>query len=691
MTQFHNPYHFVPVSDRNTAGQDLSTKAFERAAIDGDAAALGVAAHHRFASSSPELKVYHGRLVCRLENEEPFFIGGYRLHAGSTTEPASWVPYELEAGRPAIPASSLRGLISAIAEAASDSALRVLQEGPYSRRALADGQDPLRWLGEVVAMDAGDGARHLGIRPLPAPISLLAYREIAGQKTLERDPASVIPEAARSYSADNREFWYLSQDRTTVLTEADYRAAPRPGYERGILRILGLRDDAGSARHLPTSRIKESFIPYPEHLAQGSVLDADEAIERFHALADECTRRDGDLPFALAGARRNDGTDAEDTRLRLRPGDLVYYACDDQRPDLVTEVANTAIWRKRVGGTRHDFFRRVSKELLPFSLERERITPAELVFGLVEAREKGSSDVPALGLAGRVRFTHGLLTGSTADGHYLDPVTLKVLDAPKPPYPPFYFKPRTPGASGFIAKRDLSLGLHLPQGRKFYLHRYGPDQAPWATHPANATDTLKQKSRITPVRPQRVFYFHIDFDNLTEYELGMLCYALRPTPAFRHKLGMGKPIGLGRVRIDPVGLFLIDRQGRYGADALFGSRRYHEIALTAAAKLDEWPAARYGREVAEARQVGTGAKNNPPFDKLRDDFRAAMDPAVERALALLSDPSRVRAPVHTPQLNGRDGKQLEIESYRWFVRNEIGQQSLQPLDKDSTELPTLDR
>ncbi|EDN65143.1 hypothetical protein BGP_6669 [Beggiatoa sp. PS] len=64
------------------------------------------------------------------------------------------------------------------------------------------------------------------------------------------------------------------------------------------------------------------------------------------------------------------------------------------------------------------------------------------------------------------------------------------------------------------------------------------------------------KTYVTPVCENTEFYFHIDFNNLNEWELGMLCYALRPTEEFRHKLGMGKSIGLGKVRIDPVGFML---------------------------------------------------------------------------------------------------------------------------------------
>lgn len=695
---FHNPYHFVPVRQRSSGEHDLPVKAFEQAAVSGDAKALGHIAHHRFAESRGDRPVYHGRILCRLENEDPFFVGARRSEKASDDRPAVYIPYESEDGRPAIPASSLRGLISAIAEAASESALRVLQDGPFSRRALANRADPLRELGEVVEIASGDGAPRLGVRPFhekQQPIALRAYRNttIEGVEQLERDPASPIPVDAKSYSADNREFWYLSRDEATqrfrLHPEAESRESEMPaGYRRGVLRILGIR---GRERNLPTTRLSELFIPYPREQESVPALDAEAAIEQFHAQADECTKRNEELPFQVAGAQRNDRSDAADHRLRLRPGDLVYFARDPQNPNLVTEVALSAIWRKGIGGTRHEFFSKVSEELLPFSRARKSLSPAELVFGFVEAREKGERDEQAWGLAGRVRFSAGRLVAPAADDHYLAPVILKVLDSPKPPYPALYFKNRAPAEPGFIAKEHLSLGSHVPQGRKFYLHRHAGSPEPWKTHPDNERETLTQKSRITPVRRNRVFYFHLDFDNLSAYELGMLCYALRPTLAFRHKIGMGKSIGLGRVKIDPVGLFLIDRTARYGADDPLRSQRYHRIGLCGEIDTGEWPAARYRREIAEARNASGPSRDDALFDTMREGFRAQIDPSVSQALALLGDPTQVVSPVHTPQVEGRDGAELERESYRWFVENRSRQQYLSPLDEQTSCLPTLER
>ena len=56
----------------------------------------------------------------------------------------------------------------------------------------------------------------------------------------------------------------------------------------------------------------------------------------------------------------------------------------------------------------------------------------------------------------------------------------------------------------------------------------------------------KMQTSICLVPANLVFIFRIRFDNLSRRELSLLLYSLRPAELFRHKLGMGKSIGLAR-------------------------------------------------------------------------------------------------------------------------------------------------
>ncbi|MDI6781990.1 MAG: TIGR03986 family CRISPR-associated RAMP protein [bacterium] len=71
-----------------------------------------------------------------------------------------------------------------------------------------------------------------------------------------------------------------------------------------------------------------------------------------------------------------------------------------------------------------------------------------------------------------------------------------------------------------------------------------------------------QHTRIRPVKPETEFNFRIRFENLSEKELGALLFALKLPEGCAHKIGMGKPLGLGSVEITPT-LVLSDREKRY--------------------------------------------------------------------------------------------------------------------------------
>ncbi|MCI5133052.1 MAG: hypothetical protein D3904_16440, partial [Candidatus Electrothrix sp. EH2] len=143
---FHNPYHFIPV--KPPTREELATwlpkeklsdprhsHTFYRQETEDEAG-----------NSSP---LHHGRMICRLTTETPLFIGaeGGKRKERDPAEPNDVPNYCLN-GELAIPATSLRGMISSLAEAASNSALRVLDNSVLSFRKTAD--NALREIGLLV-------------------------------------------------------------------------------------------------------------------------------------------------------------------------------------------------------------------------------------------------------------------------------------------------------------------------------------------------------------------------------------------------------------------------------------------------------------------------------------------------------------------------------------------------------------
>ena len=116
------------------------------------------------------------------------------------------------------------------------------------------------------------------------------------------------------------------------------------------------------------------------------------------------------------------------------------------------------------------------------------------------------------------------------------------LMGPKPRHDAFYLAP-----------------LQWIAGRKFYFHQ------PSGIAPAPEEET-KYNKHITPVDTGSQFAFSLQFTNLEPLELQTLLYALVLEQEMRHKIGYGKPAGLGSVRFEITKLTVIDYANRYVAN-----------------------------------------------------------------------------------------------------------------------------
>jgi len=132
MSSFHYPYHFVPVSttDKTPSLQPGVDCGNVKGRIKFNSENLGTASHDRYHQDT-----LSGTIICTLTTKGPVVCGG--CQEKQENGPTIIHPFEIN-GNPAIPASTLRGCISSIAEAASNSALRVLDNRYYSRRQTAD-------------------------------------------------------------------------------------------------------------------------------------------------------------------------------------------------------------------------------------------------------------------------------------------------------------------------------------------------------------------------------------------------------------------------------------------------------------------------------------------------------------------------------------------------------------------------
>jgi len=623
-----------------------------------------------------------GQLLCRLKTVSPTLVGA-RQHKEKGDNIETIANYRSK-GKIAIPGSSLRGVIGSVAEAISQSALRVLGQREFSVRKSM--HESLMGIGmlrktatdwrllplaitslEIVKQNAEHrrnaalmSEKWRAVFPEELPMSeCLAvhfgdYRKPAnGLHTLDCFQAEDNARLAWSLQAASQPFRHckagdvvqFNPNAPSSPLTRNHGIAVRPVVEdvtwrkeqtrspaqRGVCFVLGKRKKKDDEPDPMKNKYYEWFVPYAEdwedrlrrYRSDGeSTLSVHEnIIKDFEFVAAERWREQGSgkpsgnsLPYLPKGYERSTPPrmpkTAEGELGFLRSGDLVYFDVDDSGRE-VTELSFSSIWRARVKGDLYGAFERTAgKDALPWSPKRDGLTPAERILGVVEdfPTGKNNENRAARNLASRVRFSDAL---GIDEPKLLDRVALRQLQSPKPPSPSMYFRAPDGGA---VRKRPaekskqsepplpgLDLRKHIPNGRKHYLvhdTRKLQDHRPWeskkldeALAKANTKDEKAQIERQfgiqggrcgEPIAEDQEFWFHVGFDNLTTDELGLLCNAIDPRTSplaggvfHRNRIGWGKPTGLGIVRIDIDGLFLVDPQRRYSGAGLEEPRWHH--------------------------------------------------------------------------------------------------------------------
>jgi CRISPR/Cas system CSM-associated protein Csm3 (group 7 of RAMP superfamily) len=484
--------------------------------------------------------------------------------------------------------------------------------------------------------------------------------------------------------------------------------AEQPGDLAGMLRVLGI---AGREGNLPPTKKHELWLPEPDsgrrrlHVPE-SVLATFSALLTEIAVEDRAKSRRERRPYFPKGyehaypVAQARSLSADPRSWRPEPGMLLYFDIERRNGELlVRELSLSAVWRAFLRKTTHELFAAIDAEhLLPWCPERHALTPAEALFGVVE---DGTQEAAARCLASRVRFNDALprfaAEGARIATHGTpeSPETLRILASPKPPSPALYFHAAgKPGA--WIKKQDLGTAPdHRPNGRKLYLHhpKAQTDKRWWRSRDAANPQTREQKLRIQTMQPAdgQEFRFTVDFDNLSVAELTLLRLAIDPADGFLHHLGLGKPLGLGSVRIALQAIECIDPARRYGTDPGDDGRTWH------CADPDRPP-------VALPHGHGPGLPPHAhwqPFSALPDDPRLVDDTTLRQLLRLgqPADGAWVHHPLNQNQPILHQGEvqpNAEQKTYEWFVANEkTGEkqgpehaQALGPLQPDGP-LPTL--
>ena len=166
--------------------------------------------------------------------------------------------------------------------------------------------------------------------------------------------------------------------------------------------------------------------------------------------------------------------------------------------------------------------------------------------------------------AGRVFFEDATMIKNAGQYPALSP---RVLSSPKPTTVQHYLVQKGEKMA------DWNDDTYI-RGYKLYWHRMTPQKGDYQWE-ATEREKEKAKSQLTLIRPVRegtIFSGRIRFENLSDVELGALMFVMDLPSECAHKIGMGKPLGLGSIRIKPT-LVISNRTG----DSAGNAGRYEKL------------------------------------------------------------------------------------------------------------------
>ncbi|MFJ2034272.1 TIGR03986 family CRISPR-associated RAMP protein [Streptosporangium sp. NPDC087985] len=598
---FLNPYTFVPAFPRDTSHGVL-----------GNGSPLG-RDPGKPGSGSGRDRLHRdrwtGRIGVTLTVETPLLL----LDTARGTPPAEGAdghrvyPVRLRNGRPHLPATSVKGMLRAAYEAVTNSRFGIF-DGHDTRLGFRRSADdalemvPVRVESEgvlvkyqVVPLEMYDKRTGESIHS-PEDQEVLRHMEPL-LAVIAKDPRRGFKVVRRFARSGSRE---LSPQMGEQLVEGfAYITGPNIEGKQFERFFYTERRGMGKRQPLPLAREWSALVADWELLIQ-SYRDAHNDKELYERVTSdgrvaEPGERIGAGPGQLAWSPHI----YDEKWLKLEPGTFCYAFCKERK-------SNGANVVKEVAGlypvlVPRDLYEVAPSKLLHDSLapttDIEKLSPADRVFGWAAPRASG---VRPAAYRGRLRV--GPVTCDQDaeqavkrfDG---DGLPLAILSRPKPQQGRFYLaesqhRPDRPIRDGISKEQLYQPGQGL-RGRKVYWHHAGlnwrehwsegqgkidptqvrvgvnyreyrrPDASPadgtsqsrdgkqrYETDRAEQQRDTQNRSVKGWVQPRTTFRFSVEVRDLDEHELGALAWLLTLPQGHFHRLGLGRPLGFGSVRLD---------------------------------------------------------------------------------------------------------------------------------------------
>jgi CRISPR-associated protein (TIGR03986 family) len=569
---FHNPYNFIPAPPRPVEHPEL-----------GDHPPAG---HDRYRAD-----LWSGRISVKLTTETPLLI----LDAANVSvldgpDEHKVFPVRVDAaGKPYLPPTSIKGMLRSAFEAVTNSRMGVFEghgDRLAYRMAAKVGPVPAR-------VESRDGRLELRIMEGGAigfPAKLRRYRCGGTLPKDKGESTDALPYRGGGLPQHADAVWVQTKDGIVSAIQISTPEEPPPaGWRPGWVCITGANINGKLYERVFIKGPNDEFIPITDRhrelwreLVQNykdtHVRDLDQRKKRGRQPLDYL----GDKPGRTGWSRHI----YEDHSETLSEGTLCYVEFMLNSTTEIAALIPVTISRR--------LYTVSPASLLPDSLKPPQgyaqLSPAERVFGWVNQNGHGA-------YRGNLRIGPVRCTSSDPIVAFDHPgLPLAILGQPKPQQARFYAAGSKYGEAqqSDISKERAGYSSNKGlRGRKVYPHHAGLPEGHWddpmrdrtqqdanghfqeyrRPHGAVSERGLARLNRdrtafeletgddgeqrddqnrsiIGWVRPQTQFEFEIDVTNLSGFELGALLWLLTLPEGHFHRLGGGKPLGFGSVRLD---------------------------------------------------------------------------------------------------------------------------------------------
>ena len=490
-----------------------------------------------------------GKLVCKLVNKTPLFIMGETNQNGNHTEEK----FYREEGITTIPASSLKGSIRNIIDVLTDSVIRNVEDEKLEQR-----------------MGAGKFESVFGIiESLPEN----------GKKGIIVEAEKIKVKTKDKIEVGNKKFKF--EDRGQEFSR-------KYSYKDGLIERVKLKYSIYKLQKTeiqmrPGITVKEKLIrnskEYKDYLiddengVQGVLWFSSPIFGKIHEKL-LIPKKNGrkfefskeeyeDFKYIIKqrAERIKNGKDINSSTFyydkNLEKGDPLLFEVKDGK--MAEHLAFSEIPRLRYKFSPLDL---VPEEFRP-SDSLKKLSFSERLFGTTGDTTKKDEEKKdeLVALSGRVFFEDA----KNYKPEMIDngnPVTLKAFGEPHPTLTTFYL-------DNIEKNYNENKGVSI-RGRKFYWHhkeKIGKSFSEYRKSvempkDKNGQNKFAYNSSLELMDINNEFEFNVNFENLTDEELGVLIYAIELEDGLLHKIGKGKAFGFGSCEIE-IKEFLLENKDKY--------------------------------------------------------------------------------------------------------------------------------